>query len=338
MKILFIGGTGLISSACSELALLRGMDLYILNRGMSQKHPLPSGAQHLIGDVRADEANVASLLASHQFDVVVDWIAFTPEDVERDLRLFSGKTEQFVFISSASAYQKPPAHYIITEETPLENPFWQYSRDKIACEERLLQAYHQDGFPVTIVRPSLTYGLSQIPLCVSSWQHPYTLVERMKQGKKIIIPGDGTSLWVFTWNEDFARGFLGLFGRQEAVGEAFQITSDEVLTWNQAYEEVGRALGVKLNIVHIASDLIAAYDDHALGSLIGDKVNSVVFDNSKIRRFVSDYDCKVSWADGIRRSLAWFEADPARQTIDQQANQLWDTIISAYERAFPDSQ
>ena len=241
MKILFIGGTGLISSACSELALLRGMDLYILNRGMSQKHPLPSGAQHLIGDVRADEASVASLLASHQFDVVVDWIAFTPEDVERDLRLFSGKTEQFVFISSASAYQKPPAHYIITEETPLENPFWQYSRDKIACEERLLQAYHQDGFPVTIVRPSLTYGLSQIPLCVSSWQHPYTLVERMKQGKKIIIPGDGTSLWVFTWNEDFARGFLGLFGRQEAVGEAFQITSDEVLTWNQAYEEVGRA-------------------------------------------------------------------------------------------------
>ena len=338
MKILFIGGTGLISSACSELALLRGMELYILNRGVSQKQPLPTGAQHLIGDVRADEAGVASLLASHQFDVVVDWIAFTPQDVERDLRLFSGKTQQFVFISSASAYQKPPAHYLITEETPLENPFWGYSRDKIACEERLMGAYRQNGFPVTIVRPSLTYGPSQIPLCVNSWQHPYTVIERMKQGKKIIIPGDGTSLWVFTWNADFAMGFLGLFGRKEAIGEAFQITSDEVLTWNQAYEEVGHALGVKMNIAHISSDLIAAYDQHAFGSLIGDKANSVVFDNSKIKRFVSDYDCKVSWAEGIRRSLAWFEADPTRQTIDHQANQLWDTIIPAYERAFPDFQ
>ena len=337
MKVLFIGGTGLISSACSELALLHGMELYILNRGLSQKHPVPTGAQHLIGDVRVDEAGVADLLASHQFDVVVDWIAFTPEDIERDLRLFSGKTGQFIFISSASAYQKPPAHYIITEETPLENPFWGYSRDKIACEERLMRAYRQDGFPVTIVRPSLTYGPSQIPLCVNSWQHPYTLIERMKQGEKIIIPGDGTSLWVLTWNEDFAVGFLGLFGHQEAIGDAFQITSDEVLTWNQAYEEVGRALRVKLNIVHIASDLIAKYDEHAIGSLIGDKVNSVVFDNSKIKRFVPEFDCKVSWAEGVRKALAWFEADPSRQTIDQQANQLWDTIISAYERAFPSS-
>lgn len=337
MKILFIGGTGLISSACSELALLRGMDLYLLNRGMSQNYPFLTGAKHLIGDVRADEAGVADLLASHQFDVVVDWIAFTPEDIERDLRLFSGKTQQFIFISSASAYQKPPAHYIITEETPLENPFWGYSRDKIACEERLMQAYRQDGFPVTIVRPSLTYGLSQIPLCVNSWQHPYTVIERMKHGNKIIIPGDGTSLWVFTWNEDFAKGFLGLFGRKEAIGEAFQITSDEVLTWNQAYEEVGHALGVKLNIVHIASDLIAKYDEHALGSLIGDKVNSVVFDNSKIKRFVPDYECKIPWAEGVRRALAWFEADPSRQTIDAEANQLWDTILSAYERAFPKS-
>jgi nucleoside-diphosphate-sugar epimerase len=338
MKVLFIGGTGLISSACSELALLRGMELYILNRGLSQKHPVPTGAKHLIGDVRADEAGVADLLASHQFDVVVDWIAFTPEDIERDLRLFSGKTEQFIFISSASAYQKPPAHYVITEETPLENPFWQYSRDKIACEERLMQAYRQDRFPVTVVRPSLTYGPSQIPLCTNSWQDPYTLIERMKQGKKIIIPGDGTSLWVFTWNEDFAVGFLGLFGRKEAIGEAFQITSDEVLTWNQAYKEVGRALGVGLNVVHISSELIAAYDEHAPGSLIGDKVNSVVFDNSKIKRFVPDYECKVPWAEGVRKALAWFEADPSRQTIDQQANQLWDMIISAYERAFPNSQ
>ena len=200
----------------------------------------------------------------------------------------------------------------------------------------LLRAYRQDGFPVTIVRPSLTYGLSQIPLCVNSWQHPYTVIERMKQGKKIIIPGDGTSLWVFTWNEDFARGFLGLFGRKDAIGEAFQITSDEVLTWNQAYEEVGHALGVKLDVVHIASDLIAKYDDHAIGSLIGDKVNSVVFDNSKIKRFVPDFECKTPWVEGVRRALAWFEADPARQTIDSEANQLWDKIINSYEKAFPE--
>jgi nucleoside-diphosphate-sugar epimerase len=218
---------------------------------------------------------------------------------------------------------------------PLENPFWGYSRDKAACEKRLMQAYHQDGFPVTIVRPSLTYGPSQLPLCTGSWQHPYTIVDRMKQGKKIIIPGDGTSLWVFTWNADFAVGFLGLFGNKDAIGEAFHITSDEVLTWNQAYEEVGRALGVELDIVHIASDLIAKYDEHAIGSLIGDKVNSAVFDNSKIKRFVPEFDCKVPWEEGIRRTLAWFDADPSRQTIDDDANQLWDRIITAYERAYP---
>ena len=336
MKILFIGGTGLISSACSELAVKRGLELYILNRGVSKKYPLPEGATLLQGDAYQDENGVADLLAGYHFDAVVDWIAFTPDDVERDIRLFSGKSDQFVFISSASAYQKPPAHYVITEETPLENPFWDYSQNKIACEERLMQAYHQDGFPVTIVRPSLTYGLSQIPLCMGSWGHPYTIVDRMKRGQKIIIPGDGTSLWVFTWNEDFAKGFLGLLGNRAAIGEAFHITSDEVLTWNQAYEEIGRALGVDLQIVHIPSDLIATFDGHKLGSLIGDKVNSVVFDNSKIKRNVPEFECVVLWAEGVRRALAWFEADPARQTIDHDANRLWDRIISAYERAFPE--
>ena len=335
MKILFIGGTGLISSACSELALQRGMDLHILNRGVTKNYPILAGAKYLTGDVRADEAGVADLLASHHFDVVVDWIAFTPEDIQRDLRLFSSKTDQFVFISSASAYQKPPEHYIITEETPLVNPFWQYSRDKAACEELLMGAYRQDGFPVTIVRPSLTYGPSQLPLCTNSWGQPYTIIDRMKRGEKIVIPGDGTSLWVFTWNSDFAVGFLGLFGKEDAIGEAFHITSDEVLTWNQAYREVGRALGVELNIVHIASDLIAKYDEHALGSLIGDKVNSAVFDNSKIKRFVPEFNCRVSWTEGIRRTIAWFEAGPSRQTIDDDANLLWDRIIDAYEKAYP---
>jgi nucleoside-diphosphate-sugar epimerase len=335
MKVLFIGGTGLISSACSEMAVSRGMDLYLLNRGQSKKHTVPDGAHLLVGDLYLDESEVAALLKDLRFDVVVDWIAFTPEDIERDVRLFQGKTDQFVFISSASAYQKPPAHYIITEHTPLENPYWEYSQNKIACEQRLMLAHRQQGFPVTIVRPSLTYGLSQIPLCMGSWKHPYTLIERMKRRKRIIIPGDGTSLWVFTWNRDFAKGFLGLLGNKSAIGEAFHITSDEVLTWNQAYQEVGNALGVQLDPVHIPSDLIAAYDRHALGSLIGDKVNSVVFDNSKIKRFVPEFSCEVTWVEGVRQSLAWFEADPARRTIDDEANQLWDRIIATYDRAFP---
>lgn len=335
MKVLFIGGTGLISSACSDLAVKRGMELYILNRGVSKKYPLPEGATLLQGDVYLDERGVAELLKGHDFDAVVDWIAFTRADVERDIRLFNGKTSQFIFISSASAYQKPLQHYLITEETPLENPFWEYSQNKIACEERLMQAFDQDGFPVTIVRPSLTYGPTQVPLAMGSWTHPYTIVDRIKRGQPVIVPGDGTSLWVFTWNEDFARGFLGLIGNRAALGEAFHITSDEVLTWDQAYQEVGRALGLNLKLVHISSDLIAAFDEQKRGSLIGDKANSVVFDNTKIKRIVPDFVCNVSWSEGIRRALAWFEADPARQTIDHEAVQLWDKVISAHERAFP---
>ena len=335
MKVLFIGGTGLISSACSELAIQNDMELFLLNRGESKKYAVPQGAHFLARDVYQDEKGVAAMLADHQFDVVVDWIAFTPRDIERDIRLFGENTGQFIFISSASAYQKPPEHYIITEDTPLENPYWEYSRNKIACEERLMRAYQEEGFPVTIVRPSLTYGPSQLPLCTNSWQHPYTIIDRMKRGQKIVIPGDGTSLWVFTWNEDFAVGFLGLFGQKDALGEAFHITSDEVLTWNRAYEAVADVLGIELNPVHISSDLIAKYDEHTVGSLIGDKVNSVVFDNSKIKGFVPDFDCKIPWVDGVRRTIAWFESDPLRQTIDQDANQLWDEIITAYERLYP---
>jgi nucleoside-diphosphate-sugar epimerase len=335
MKVLFIGGTGLISIACSELALQRGMELTLLNRSASTRHSLPAGAKQLLGDIHGAETQLAEMLADQHFEVVVDWIAFTAEDVERDIRLFSGKTEQFIFISSASAYQKPPAHYLITEDTPLENPFWQYSRDKIAAEERLLAEYRQNGFPVTIVRPSLTYGLSQIPLIMGSWANPYTIVDRIKRGQPVIVPGDGTALWTLTWNGDFAKGFVGLFGRTETLGEAFHITSDEVLTWNQIYSELGRAIGVEPKIVHIPSDLIAMYSEKAIGSLIGDKANSAVFDNSKIKRLVPDFNCEVPWAEGVRRALAWHEADPARQTIDHESNQLWDTIIAAYERAYP---
>ena len=335
MKILFIGGTGIISSACSSLVIARGHELFLLNRSVSTKTPLPEGATVFQGDVYTEEARLSKLLADHHFDAVVDFIAYTPNDIERDLRLFRGKTDQFVFISSASAYQKPVKHYLITERTPLENPFWEYSRNKIACEDKLLFSYLDEGFPVTIVRPSHTYGLTQIPLAVSSWLHPWTVIDRMKRGQKVIVPGDGTSLWVLTWNADFAKGLVGLLGNEKTIGEAFQITSHEVLSWNQIYLEAYRALRLESNLIHIPSDLIALYHAPSLGSLIGDKANSLVFDNSKINRFVPDYACEVSWAEGVRRSLAWFEAHPEFQTIDHEMNSVWDRVIAAYERALP---
>jgi nucleoside-diphosphate-sugar epimerase len=335
MKILFIGGTGLISSACSELTVKRGHELFLLNRSVSTKYRAPEGATILQADLHADETHLAGLLAGRRFDAVVDFLAFTPADIERDLRLFRGKTDQFVFISSASAYQKPPKNYLITEETPLENPFWEYSRNKIACEERLIKAYREEGFPVAIVRPSLTYGVSQTALIGASWLHPYTIIDRMKRGEKIIIPGDGTSLWVMTWNGDFAKGLVGLLGNPKAIGEAFQITSDEALTWNQIFLEVYNALGLEPNIVHIPSDFIIVHDHEAIGTLTGDKSNSVVFDNSKIKRFVPDFNCGVSWSEGVRRSIKWFEEDPSRQTIDEEMNAMWDRIITSYESALP---
>jgi nucleoside-diphosphate-sugar epimerase len=335
MKILFIGGTGIISSACSDLVVGRGNELFVVNRSASRKYPVPDGATVIKADVHTDEGRLATLLADQHFDAVVDFIAFTVEDIERDIRLFRGKTDQFVFISSASAYQKPVQNYIITERTPLENPYWEYSQNKIACEDRLLFAYLEEGFPITIIRPSHTYGLSQIPLCVSSWRHPWTVIDRMKRGQKVIVPGDGTSLWVLTWNADFAKGLVGLLGNKRAIGEAFQITSDEVLSWNQIYLEAYQALGLEPNMIHIPSDLIAAYDPHSWGSLVGDKSNSEVFDNGKIKRYVPDYSCEVTWAQGVRRSLAWFEAHPEFQTIDDKMNSKWDEIITAYQRAFP---
>jgi nucleoside-diphosphate-sugar epimerase len=335
MKLLFIGGTGLISSACSDLAVTQGHELFILNRSLSRKYPLPEGVTLLQADVHADEARITTLLAGHHFDAVVDFIAYTVEDIERGLRLFSSRTDQFVFISSASAYQKPVRNYLITEETPLENPYWEYSQNKIACENRLMQAYRKENFPVTIVRPSLTYGPTQIPFAVGSWQHPWTVIDRMKRGKKVIVPGDGTSLWVMTWNKDFARGMSGLLGNSEAIGEAFQITSDEVLTWEQIYLETYQALGVAPNLVHIPSDLIAQYWPDAYGSLIGDKSNSVVFDNSKIKRYVPAYTCEMNWSEGLRHSLAWFESHPEYQTIDQELDSIFDKLIGSYERAFP---
>ena len=335
MKILMIGGTGLISSACSELAVERSHALFIVNRSTSAQYAVPEGATVLQADVYTEEGRLASFLAGHRFDVVVDFLAFTVNDIERDIRLFRGITDQFVFISSASVYQKPPKQYLVTEETPLKNPFWLYSQNKIASEKRLMKALLEEDFPVTIIRPSLTYGASQIPLVGASWSHPYTVIERMKQGKPVIIPGDGTSLWVLTWNADFAQGLIGLLGNDEAIGEGFHITSDEVLTWNQIFLEVYEALGVEPNVVHVSSEMIIRHDPDKLGTLLGDKVNSVVFDNSKIKRFVPDFVCNVNWAEGLRRSLKWFETHPEFQTIDERMNTQWDTILAFNENSFP---
>ena len=329
MKVLFVGGTGLISSACTQLAIAQGIDLFLLNRG--HRPDQPAGATSLVADIRDPEAT-ARVLAGHHFDAVVDWIAYTPDDVERDLRLFRDITHQYVFVSSASAYQRPVSHYLITEDTPLANPYWAYSRNKIACEERLMRAYREDGFPFTVVRPSLTYGDTQIPLVMNSWQRPYTAVARMRQGKPLIVPGDGTSLWTITHNTDFAKGLVGLLGHQQAIGHAFHITSDEVMTWDQFYAAVAAAAGVEANVVHMASDFIAACMPDLKGSLVGDKVVSVVFDNSKIKRFVPGFCATMPFSRGIRQTLAWFEADHARQQIDAELDQQWDRLIDVYEQ------
>ena len=330
MKVLFIGGTGIISTACARLALDRGIDLTLLNRGR-RTVPLPAGAKTLTADID-DAVAVSQALDGASFDAVVDWIAFEPKHVERDIALFRGRTRQYIFISSASAYQKPATHYLITESTPLANPYWDYAQQKIACEERLMRAYREEGFPITIVRPSLTYGDSQITLAINSWTKSYTVVDRMRRGKKVIVPGDGSSLWVITHNTDFAKGLVGLLAREQAIGHAFHITSDEVMCWDQWYRLTAEASGVEPHLVHIPSDFIAACVPEARGGLLGDKAVSVVFDNTKIKRFVPGYCSTVPFTQGIRRTIAWFDADPARRQIDDQANTLWDKLLEAYER------
>ena len=332
MKVLFIGGTGNIGMAVTRLAAQRGIDVTLLRRGQRSAE-LPANVHTLAADV-ADEAAVAQALGSRTFDAVVDWIAFTPQDIERDIRLFRNRARQFIFIGSASAYQKPVGHYLITESTPLANPYWQYSRDKIACEERLMRAYREEGFPMTIVRPSLTYGDTQVVLAVNSWLKSYTAVDRMRRGKKVIVPGDGASLWVITHNSDFARGLVGLLGHRQAIGHAFHITSDEATTWDRYYRMTAQAAGVEPQIVHIPSDFICACLPDELGNLIGDKAVSVVFDNTKIKRFVPGYCATVRFDEGIQRTIDWFDADPLRKQIDEAANAAYDKLIAAYESGF----
>ena len=329
MKVLFLGGTGIISTACTQLAVARGFHVTLLNRARRESLP---GIHQITADM-TDPVATATAMGNQRWDAVVDFIAFTPAEIEQRVALFRGRTGQYVFISSASAYQKPLAHYLITESTPLANPFWDYSRNKAAGEERLLRALREEAFPVTTVRPSLTYGDTVVPLAVNSWLKSYTAVDRMRRGKPVIVPGDGLSLWTITHNSDFAKGLVGLLGQQGAIGQAFQITSDEVLTWNQIYQYTAEAAGVPSpRLVHIASDFITACIPEDTGTLLGDKSHSAVFDNAKIKRFVPDFVCTTRFRDGIARTLAWFDADPVRRQIDDEASVAWDRLIAAYER------
>ena len=326
LKVLFIGGSGQISSACSERAVDLGIDLYVLNRGRSALRPLPAEAHVLQGDIR-DPASARAAIGELEFDAVADFVAFTPEHVETDIALFGGRTGQFVFISSASAYQKPVGRLPIVESTPLRNPIWPYSQDKIACEELLVRAYRDDGFPATIVRPSHTYDRANLP-----FEGGWTVVERMRQGKEVVVHGDGTSLWTLTHHVDFARAFVGLLGHPQAIGDSFHITSDEVLTWNQIFELVAVAAGAQPRLVHVTSEAIFAADEGWGRSLLGDKAHSVIFDNAKVRALVPDYVATIPFAQGAREIVAWHDEDPARRAVDERVDALMDQLVERHGR------
>ena len=329
MKALFIGGTGTISTAISALCVQRGWELTLLNRGMHSEYQ-PKGANVINADIRKED-DVAAKLRGQQFDVVADFIAFTPEQVERDIRLFQNITKQYFFISSASAYQKPLGSPVITESTPLYNPYWQYSRDKIACEDLLHKHYREEGFPYTIIRPSHTYGDTGVPVAIRGKKGSFSVIERIRLGKPVIVPGDGLSLWTLTHNTDFAKAFCGLMGNPHAIGETYQIMSDESLTWNQVYEAIGAAFGVKPKLVHIASETLAACCPDFIGELIGDKSNSVIFDNAKIKRAVPDYVATTRFDEGVRRTIAHIYAHPELQEADPDFDAWTDAMIAKYD-------
>lgn len=325
MRVLFIGGTGNISTSCSLLALERGIKLYHINRCMTKEN-IPG-----VISIKADICNKKEMIKSvgdHEFDAVVDWIAYTPDDVKRDYEIFRGKTKQFIFISTASAYQKPLLNPIITESTPLSNPVWRYSQNKIACEDYLMQKYREDGFPITIVRPSHTYR-NTFPVSIGNGRG-YWLVKRIKDKKKIVVHGDGTSLWVLTHSEDFAKGFTGLLGNIHVIGHAFHITSDEVLSWNQIYGIIADSVGMEANIIHIPSDFIMKYDSVTGAGLLGDKAYSVIFDNTKIKTFVPEFKATIPFAEGIKKVLKWFDEDEKRKKINAADYGYMDDLINSY--------
>ena len=327
-----IGGTGTISSAITRQLAASGHDLWLLNRG-HRKDEVPTGVRQVIADID-DTDEVLRQMGDAQFDAVCEFIGFVPSQVERDIRLFKGRTRQYVYISSASAYNKPAANHVITEGTTLANPYWEYSRNKIACEELLLKAYREEGFPVTIVRPSHTYCERAVPVSVHGLKGSWQVLKRMLEGKPVIVHGDGSSLWTLTWNEDFASGFIGLLGNPKAIGEAFQIMSDEQLTWNQIYECVARALHVTPRLYHVSSDFLAATSPKAwdfTGNLLGDKAVTVVFDCSKLKRVVPGFQAVTRFDEGVRRCVDHILAHPELQVEDPDFDAWCDRVIEAQE-------
>ncbi len=334
MKILLIGGTGTISSAITRQLAAAGHDLWLLNRG-SRKNEVPAHVKLIIADID-DTAEVLRQIGDAQFDVVCEFIGFLPSQVQRDIQLFKGRTRQYVYISSASAYNKPAASHFITEGTTLANPYWEYSRNKIACEELLMKAWRESAFPITIVRPSHTYCERSIPVSVHGPKGSWQVIKRMLEGKQVIINGDGSSLWTVTWNEDFARGFIGLLGNPKAIGEAFQIMSDEQLSWNQIYQTIANALGVELKPYYVASEFLAATSPKAwdfTGNLLGDKSLTVMFDCTKLKRAVPGFQATTRFDEGVRKCLAYIQAHPELQTEDAEFDAWCDRVIAAQEQA-----
>ena len=333
MKILLIGGTGTISGAIAKLLAQRGDDLTLLNRG-NRAEDVPAGAKVICCDIN-NEALVEEKLAGECFDAVCQFIGYKPEHVQRDYRLFAEKTKQYIFISSTAAYQKPVVNYRMTEETAFCNPYWDYAREKAACEEFLMQKYREEGFPVTIVRPSHTYGERSVPLAVRGKKGSWQILKRMMEGKKVIIHGDGTNLWTLTHNSDFAKGFVGLIGNPVALGEAFHITSDESVTWNQVYQIVADRLNVPLHAYHVSTDFLSAVNPphDYWGSLMGDKANSVVFDNTKLKKAVPGFQATVSVAEGIANTVDYVLAHPQCQADDPEFDDWCDKVINALENA-----
>jgi Nucleoside-diphosphate-sugar epimerases len=332
MRALLIGGTGTISSGIARRAVLLGWDLYLLNRG-NRGDRVCEGAKELIGDVNMDEGAIAKILGDLKFDVVVDFVAFVPGQLERDVRLFTGRTRQFIFISSASAYQKPLNHYLINESTPLANPLWEYSQNKIACEEYLMAEYRKNGFPCTIVRPSHTYDDRYLPVAIHGKRGSWQVVDRIIKGKPVLVHGDGASLWTLTYTDDFAHAFCGIMGNPAAIGETFQITSDESLSWNQIYDRIGDALGVQVHKYHVTTDFLSHCDPEFIGTLAGDKANTVVFDNSKIKRLVPDFHATIRFDEGSRRCVRYFLDNPKVQVADPDFDVFCDRVIAAHDGA-----
>lgn len=323
MKVLFIGGTGIISTACSEWAILKGIDLSHYNRGKSFRKV--EGVKRITGDIR-NVKMTSELLENMNFDVVVDFIAFTPEHVKNDIEIFKGKVGQYIFISSASVYETPPSRLPVTESTPVKNPFWKYSRDKIECENLLLKSSYEDYFPATIVRPSHTYDKTLIP-----FEGGYTVLNRMKKGKEVIVHGDGSSIWTLTHSRDFAKGLIGLFGNEKSLGEIFHITSDELLTWNQIYEIMARCMDIEPFLFYVPSNIIARYHPEIGSSLLGDKTHSMIFNNSKIKKFVPDFSASIPFEEGAREIVEWYNQSE-NQIIDNQLDVLFDKIIADYKK------